>query len=170
MKIQETDEKYKILGKKQTKLSYYQLDKIKQAITDLCDENNDTNWILISYVQDKIDVLELKKTGTKGCDEFKKYLKNDSIQFIVHRVKHAYGYQSDFEHMYKNYWGLLYWLGKDVTILAKGLSAYHWNDFSKMVINHFESLKRNIQGTHFQTSDINDINTERLKKEMRLFD
>lgn len=159
------------------------------------DKTPPITWIMVGYVPGSIDQLTIVATGDKELG-FKEYVKSDGLNFIVHRIKHAKGYQRDFDHMYRTYYGLVQWQGMSVChhcpavpvllltttprcfpwagptveVIAKALGAYHYNDFEKLVKTSLLRMGAFIQGSHYHVERVEDITIERVKKTMNLHD
>ncbi|KAK9719255.1 hypothetical protein K7432_004889 [Basidiobolus ranarum] len=55
--------------------------EIEAAYEDVRNDKTDTNWLLLTYSENKRDVLEVKSTGTGGLAEFVDNLEPDQAAF-----------------------------------------------------------------------------------------
>jgi len=172
VEVQRKQEKYNELGKKKSQLSYENEASIYEALEKLVPlDGHEYDWMLVTYVDNSIDVLRLAHTGKGDCEAYKQYLKPNNMCFIVMRVMHAFGYQKDFaDTMSKPYYGLVHWKGAEVSVLEKGMSSHHWNNFAKMITRKLTAMKLSVQGSQYHAEYLNEVTMERIAKAMRLFD
>ncbi len=178
MTLEQKQSKFKGFGKeKKSKLQYHEQEVITEAIDRLVNEDPEflktdkkINWLLVTYVPETIDVIEKHAEGTGGLEEFKEYLKEDNIAFILMRIMHATGYQRDFEHMWKPYYGMILWKGKRISLLEKGLTGHHFTAFQRFVDQYLQRKQLALQGSHYQAEAMEELLIERVKKSFRLFD
>ncbi len=153
-------------------------------------------WIVFGYVPQSIDVIQVIASGpeTAGLNPraarngdhsypgagssaasenefaFARHLPADAVRFIVHRIRHAKGYQRDFESMHRTYYGLVQWVGNKVELMEKALTAHHFNEFEGLIKKQLLAMQTSIQGGHYHCEALNELTVERVKKSMNLFD
>ena len=206
MKLEKKDKKYEGLGKeKKSKLAVSDQDKLMHLVEDMIlqdylkelekkdkkDEEEDDNewrnhkritegkldWILMSYKKDSIDEVEVTSYGEGDVENFKQYLKPNSVNFVIIRVFHAQGYAKDISMLTENrislakpYFTLIYWKGENVQVLEKALTSHHFNSFHKLMTQKFMRMKSSLQGSTYQAENYEELDMERIKKLMRLYD
>lgn len=204
MKLEKKDKKFQGLGKeKKSKLSVKDQDKLMHLVEDMIlqdylekkdekkdeDEENEEwknhkrisegklDWILMSYVKDSIDEIEVTAYGEGDVHNFKSYLKPNSVNFAIIRVFHAQGYAKDISmltdnriNLAKPYFTLIYWKGENVQVLEKALTSHHFNSFHKLMTQKFMRMKSSLQGSTYQAEHEHELDMDRIKKLMRLYD
>ncbi|KAI8848303.1 hypothetical protein BC829DRAFT_427709 [Chytridium lagenaria] len=56
------------------------------AYEDVRNDSTETNWLLLEYVNDKTDALQVAGTGSGGLSEFVSHLRDDQASFGFIRV------------------------------------------------------------------------------------
>ncbi|KAL9652257.1 hypothetical protein ABK040_011917 [Willaertia magna] len=135
------------------------------------------DWIMMSYKEGSIDEIQVSNYGEGDVEAFKKYLTPSNVCFLIIRVFHAQGYAKDVSmltkgriNLEKPYYTLIYWKGEEVQVLEKALTSHHFNAFQKVVNNKFSKMKASTQGSTYQAEKYEELNMERIKKIMRLYD
>jgi hypothetical protein len=170
MQIEKKSERFASLGKDKSEVKFENIDAVYKSLEQIVNDSTGINWVLVGYKEGTIDILEYQASGKGGILEFKELLKPDRISCIVYKLKHAKSYQKDFEHLYKYYYGLCHWTGPNITVLEKALASHHWNVFERTIMTKLDKLGYNIQGTHYQTDNMNEVNDDRLRGALRLYD
>jgi hypothetical protein len=170
MVIVSKQDKFKNLGKDKIELKFEDKEKIESLIEKITQEDEKMKWVVMGYINDSADTLEVKFTGEGLIDEMKSFCKKDNVLFFFFKYRYARSYHKDFDHLHKNYFGLFHWTGKEISLLEKGLAGHHWNTYSKLVNRKLDKLQHSIQGTHYQADDTKDITDERIISALRLYD
>jgi hypothetical protein len=111
-----------------TQLNIIDQSKIKAALDDLRNNKTATNWVLLSYAEDKKNDLFLQATGTGGFDELKSHLTPNNVKYGVFEVVVKGDTYNPVKFM------LLTWIGKEVTPgLGKARCAAHRNELYAFV-------------------------------------
>ncbi|KAL0487820.1 CoaA [Acrasis kona] len=171
MKLERRQSKFQGFGKeKKSELVYKDIEQINAAIDAVVSENRECDWLVIGYVQDTIDCIELVAKGKGDCKEFERFLKPDQVCFVLMSIMHATGYHRDFAHLWKPYYGMILWKGAKISLLEKGLTGHHFNAFQKHTIQYLTKKNTALQGSHYQAETLEELTMERIKKTFRLFD
>lgn len=59
------------------------------AYQDVRSDKSDTNWLLLDYISDRSDKLELTQTGTGGLNELREILDEAKASYAYVRVTYA---------------------------------------------------------------------------------
>jgi len=170
--VKDASKQHKGLGKEKSELTYEDLPSIHSAMEKLVqqDQTGGVNFLMCSYKPGTTDVLQLKHVGTGGIDEMRTLCHSDSVSWFVYKLKHAKSYQKDFEHLYKWYYGLFQWSGSKLSLLEKALSSHLWNKFANDVNHKMNELDCYIQGSQYFADSLDDVNDERIRGSLKLYD
>jgi len=62
------------------------MDGIRQAISEVRHDGNDTDWVLITYDGPRSNTLKLEGTGSGGLHELKGHLRPDAVMYGLFRT------------------------------------------------------------------------------------
>lgn len=154
--------------------------EILRSVDQLVDVANPIAWIILGYKGEANDVLELLATGTEevAMEGFKSLLLASKSFFVVQQVKWTTDRDMrgliESERIDKDkegiHYGLLHWVGSEVGLMEKALSAHHWDAFTRLITTHLASKNLAIQGGHLHATDPEDVTFEEIRMAMRLYD
>ncbi|KAI9099489.1 hypothetical protein DFS34DRAFT_617729 [Phlyctochytrium arcticum] len=93
---------------------------VAAAYDDVRNDKTDTNWLLLTYNDEKADVLTLSATGTGGLDEFVGKLKDDQAAFGYLRMT-----VGNDELSKRSKFLLVSWCGPQVKVMRKAKLSVH---------------------------------------------
>jgi len=100
-----------------------------------------TNWLLIGYVGDKGDALELKATGSGGLDELKGALDDGQAMYGYLRVE----YNNDTESS-RTKFILIIWIGEQTRVMRKARVSIESGAVKKTLSHHSFSVDARVKG------------------------
>ncbi|KAJ3082934.1 hypothetical protein HK102_001372 [Quaeritorhiza haematococci] len=101
------------------------------AYEDVRNDKTETNWLLLTYADDKTDVLKVSATGTGGLAEFVSHLKEDQAAFGYVRMT-----VGNDELSQRAKFVLVSWCGTGVKVMRKAKLSVHIADV-KSVLKSF---------------------------------
>lgn len=176
MHVRHRSDRFASMGRGNWKLKYADQDAISDAIRRLVDEEDEeVDWIAVTYTPDSLDTLQLHAVGSGRNLEWKSLLAEDNVVFVVFSIMFTFGYKKDLELLTgeshgDRYFGMCEWLGSEVNHFEIALTSHHFNNFQKLTKTTLKKHKCTLQGSHLQPHALSDIERPWVLKIMNLYD
>ncbi|TRM63595.1 hypothetical protein BD626DRAFT_547995 [Schizophyllum amplum] len=126
---------------------------ILEAYNDVRSDKTDTKWLLLDYVSDRSDKLQVAKTGTGGIEELRDCLDNGKASFAYARITYANDKESTREKFI-----LIVWIGPECKVMRKAKISVHAADVKQVL---------RVYSIDVPAREKDDLNEEPIVKRLR---
>ncbi|KAG5720322.1 Coactosin [Termitomyces sp. T112] len=102
--------------------------KIDEAYQDVRSDKSDTNWLLLDYISDRADKLQVTQTGTGGLAELREVLDDTKASYAYARVTYSNDKESTREKFI-----LVVWIGPHCKVMRKAKISVQAADVKKVL-------------------------------------
>ncbi|KAG6919799.1 hypothetical protein DXG01_000300 [Tephrocybe rancida] len=93
--------------------------QIDAAYQDIRSDKSETNWLLLDYISDSSDKLQLTQTGTGGLAELREVLDDSKASYAYARVTYSNDKESTREKFI-----LVVWIGPKCKVMRKAKGSH----------------------------------------------
>ncbi|KNZ78312.1 Coactosin [Termitomyces sp. J132] len=99
-----------------------------KAYQDVRSDKSDTNWLLLDYISDRADKLQVTQTGTGGLAELREVLDDTKASYAYARVTYSNDKESTREKFI-----LVVWIGPHCKVMRKAKISVQAADVKKVL-------------------------------------